>query len=614
MLRRLNLFQYFLPCCLLGLVLVGLGGKLWLSFNFGTPVPDPAQWRSGIPELVPEWAQGNVVLSHVATPTSVPILARAVLGALVHANHQWDDRLTTIVNALLLAGALAAILAAGARRLGWIALWTTALCGGLFVALPLGWDQSLAGSALPDRLALFLAFPAAWVLLDRTMASPLWWAAAVALVLSNTAADWAVAVAIGTALVTTVRIWSTPVHRGRDLAVLACGTVAVGVHLWLHGTAFPAPSASNFFAHLGPLGEPWPTLPALALVIHAPLAFRCLVSLRDKDRKHSLAPFAALVAGALLALAWLATETHPRRWGAADAQWDILVVLIALGVATVTQLWFLRWQRLPLRLAFTVAWAVLLVLGLHLRIEQVVTQDLPARAAVNATRSDALRLALATGATDPLEPEFRRCTAPRLRAALPFALQSPVTIERGPATTEDFIRLQRNQFSLPTPDDPAWAGGPSVQAEGGTLFISLPIPPAAAEVLRFRVAGDLGTPHFPFALRSTSTGESTTLELDEPTGERWRTVNLVRPADPVVIVAGPAALGTWGAFTCPVEMGLGSWYAAKLTKNWAGVFAAGGLVFSLVLFLPFAPRAPRRETFALDRNGRIQVASEEADL
>ena len=51
MLRRLNLFQYFLPCCLLGLVLIGLGGHLWLIFNFGTPVPDAAQWRAGIAEL-----------------------------------------------------------------------------------------------------------------------------------------------------------------------------------------------------------------------------------------------------------------------------------------------------------------------------------------------------------------------------------------------------------------------------------------------------------------------------------------------------------------------------------------------------------------------------------
>ncbi len=610
MLRRLNLFQYFLPCCLLGLMLVGLGGKLWLVFNFGTPIPDAAQWRAGIPDLVPEWAQGNVVLSHASTPTSFPLLARAVLGALVHANHQWDDRLTTVVNAFLLAGAFATILALGARRLGWIAIWTTALSGGLFVALPLGWDQSLAGSALPDRLALFLAFPAAWALLDRTLASPLWWAAAGALVLSNTAADWAVAVAIGTALVTTARLWSTRVHRGRDLAVLACAALAVAAHVWLHSGSLALLSTSRVLAHLGLLCEPWPTLPALALIIHAPLAFRCLASLRDEDRKHSLAPFAALVAGAVLALLWLAAEARPRRWGAPDAQCDILLLLIALGVATVTQLWFLRWQRLPVRLVFTVAWIALLVSGINLRIEQIVAQELPARAAENGTRLAALRHARATGDTGALEPEFRRCDAPQLRSVLPYTVQGPVLIERGPATTEDFTPLQRNQFSLPTPDDTAWAGGPAIQAEGGTLFISLPLPPAPSKVLRFRVAGDLGTPRFPFALRSTSTGETTALELEAPTGERWRTINLVRPADPVVIVAGPAALGTWGAFTSPVEMGLGSWAAAKLTKNWVIVFIAGGLIFAFVLFLPFAPRAPRRETFALDHHGRIQVASD----
>ena len=78
-----------------------------------------------------------------------------------------------------------------------------------------------------------------------------------------------------------------------------------------------------------------------------------------------------------------------------------------------------------------------------------------------------------------------------------------------------------------------------------------------------------------------------------------------------MIVAGPAALGTWGAFTAPVEMGLWSWYAVKLAKNWAWFLVSGGFSFAVALLLPLAPRSPRRETFALDRDGRIRLAIEE---
>ena len=162
-----------------------------------------------------------------------------------------------------------------------------------------------------------------------------------------------------------------------------------------------------------------------------------------------------------------------------------------------------------------------------------------------------------------------------------------------------------------TDAEPAWAGGPADQLGGGTVFISLPLPPAKAGVLRFRTAGDLGTARFPFVLRSTRTGEIVPLELDSSTGERWRTANLVRPADPVVIVAGPASLGTWGAFTNPVEMGLWSWYAAKIAKFWMLFLIAGIGVFAVALLLPLAPRSLRRETFKLDPHGHIRIAAED---
>lgn len=609
MLRRLNLFRFFLPCCLLGLLLVGLGGRLWLIFNYGTPVPDAAQWRTGIPALAPEWAAGNMGLGQPNNPASFPLLGRIVLGWLVHANHQWDDRVTTTLSAVLLAATFALLLAGSARRLDWIATWAVALCAAILLALPLGWEETLAGSALPDRLAILLAFPAVWTLLDRNLGSPLWWFAAAALMLSQLAATWVVIVTLALGAVAVARLWTTSVRRNRDVAVIVLVAIGIGAHHWLYPGCWSAlnlPSSTGLASAL--------TLhhPALAFTLLLPLAARLVLGVRDDDRKHSLAPFAALCVSGLAAIVWIVAEAPSRRCGSPAVAQEILLLLIALGFGTLTQLWRLHWQTVPIRTVLTIAWIALLVTGLQFRLGRIVDHELPDLAARHESELAAFTQILDSPANSPTTSPAMAGIAPALaspalRAVLPFVLSNPVEIERGPATTDDFAPLQRDRFALPTPDDPAWAGGPAAQA-GSTLFISLPLPPAKIGVLRFRIAGDLGTARFPFALRSLRTGELAPLELDATTGERWRTINLTRPADPVVIVAGPAALGTWGAFTHPVEMGLWSWYASKLAKNWALFLVAGGLVFVVALLLPLAPRNPRRETFALGHDGHIHVA------
>ena len=622
MLRRLNLFQYFLPCCLLGLVLIGLGGRLWLIFNFSTPVPDAAQWRAGISELVPAWADGNITLGPASTPNGFPILARAVLGALVHANHQWDDRIATIVTALLLTGTVALLLAAVARRIGWTALWAAALCGSVLLSLPIGWEQSLLGSALPDRLALFLAFPAAWALLDRNLTSPLWWFAALSLLLAQAAADWSAMVCLALGAVATVRACTTHTRRSRDLAVIGLATLSLGVNQLFnhaHWSAFCWPTVQRVAVAIG---DPWP---GLTLILLLPLGFRLLLGLRDTDRKHSLAPIASFTTAAIATMFWILAEPTPRIWGATAAVQDMLLLLLLLAFVTLTQLWHFRWQRLPVRIAFTAIWSLLLLISIHFRLNEAVGRELPALADNHDRELAAIQRILSLKpdepALNPPDPQAlpqpdvgytsSHLAAPALRGVLPFALQPSIAIAAGPATTADFVPLQRDRFSLPTPDDPAWAGGPAAQVEGSTVFISLPLPPAKTRVLRFRTAGDLGTPRFPFTLRSTRTGKLVPLELDSSTGERWRTANLVRPDDPVVIVAGPASLGTWGAFTQPVEMGLCSWYAAKLAKNWLLFLLAGTGAFAVALLLPLAPRGISRETFELDAHGHIRVAAED---
>ena len=620
MLRRLNLFQYFLPCCLLGLMLVGLGGKLWLIFTFGTPVPDAAQWRAGIPELAPAWADGNITLGPTTDPHGLPILARAVLGAVVHANRQWDDRIASIVSSLLLVGATALLLAALARRIGWTALWASSLCAGILVALPVSWEQSLIGSALPDRLALFLSIPAAWALLDRNLTSPFWWVAAFSLLLAQAAADWPIMVCITLGAISAVRACTTRTRRGRDFAVIILATLGICANQVLNPGRWAALHWPSLQGTLTAIGDP---LPGLTAVLLLPLALRLWVGIRDADRKHSLAPLLAITIACLASIGWIGAERLPRTWGSATAAQDMILPILLVVFVSITQLWHFHWQRLPARIALTATWSTTLLLSIHFRTNDAIGRDLPALAALHDRQLATLQLALDEDTPPPaaapeqasMQPDIGYAVPyladPALRRILPFSLQPAILIQAGPATTDDFVPLQRDRFALPAPAAPAWAGGPAAQVEGSTFFLSLPLPASKTRVLRLLTAGDLGTPRFPLTLRSTSTGETSSLELDTSTGERWRTANLVRPPDPVVIVAGPAALGTWGAFTQPIELGLWSWYAAKLAKNWVLFLLAGTAAFGIALLLPLAPRSIRRETFELDAHGRIRVASED---
>ncbi len=617
MLRRLDLFRFFLPCILLGMVLIGFGGKLGVIQHYGSPVPDAAQWRSGVTELAPEWAAGTVVLARPTAPVELPVLARAILGATIHANGQWDDRVTLVLNAGLLVLTFALLLASAGRRLGWTATWAAAACAGLLVALPLDGGQSLVGSALPDRLALLLAFPAAWLLFEHSPAAPAWWAGAAALVLANTAADWAVAPTLAVGLVALGRTFTRPASRLRDCATLGIVLVGTGLHAALHPDRWAQlgrPVLSTFALDFA---EPWPTLPWVSLVVYAPLVIRLALGARDGDRKRSLAPFAAFVGAAALALLWLAAEPPARRWGTGGAATDIQLLVTALAFATLTQLWHLRWRSAGLRLGLTVVWIAVLVAGLDQRLRRAVDQGLPAHAAESRQLGEALaRCLLDPAARAGLPADLRserlaaRLADPALRAILPYPLREPVPVRANASAAGDFAPLDSALLPLPPSDAPAWATAPAGAGGSGAPFVSQPLPPSSTGVLRFQVAGDLGTARFPFALRSDRTGSIVPLELAASTGERWRTVNLPRPAEAVTIVAGPAAPGAWGAFTAPVELGTLSWYAGKLAKSWPWVLAAGIGGFLVALALPFAPRRVRRETTTLGRDGRLRVTVE----
>jgi len=190
---------------------------------------------------------------------------------------------------------------------------------------------------------------------------------------------------------------------------------------------------------------------------------------------------------------------------------------------------------------------------------------------------------------------------PAIASLMPASVRTPVRVE------SDESRLQHFAEGAPggLPDaGRAW----NATTRGDARFVSQPLPSSSTGVLRFKIAGDLGTPAFPFYLRSLKTGRTSVPVVDIAAGQRWKTVNIVRPSDPVVIEAGPSVAPAWGAFTEPVELGMLSWIAGKIAKAW-WVFAVCGAACMLAAAAIGLIRDRRRETFSLKEDGTVVLSS-----
>lgn len=619
MLRRLNLFRLFVPLCLTGIVLLGGGAKLWLIHLYGTDLPDRAQWLDGQAGVVDLWATGaQSPASDLAPARDYPVLARWVSQALLHVNGQWDNRLLVVANTLIHAFAVALLVALLAPRLTRTGIWITSLAAALLVAAPLNAGEVLAGSALPDCLTLVLAIPAVWLLLEHTPGNRDWWlglalAAATPFASHLSPALFAGlgAVALARAVIDVPRRTVHAVNCAVALAGLA-GSLALE-YRWLA----PALSLDGNWplwiarALAFPEGGTWWLLPA----VHAPLGAWFWLLYRDPDRKQTLAPMLGIVgtAATLIAL-HLCLERAP-----GDAAPTILAsTALLIDVAAVTWLWHHQAGPRLGRLAFTVAWAGLVAFGLRAHTERALAIELPRESAAAAEAAARMERFLredepavlqhrdvraATGIAAERLQEF--LAHPYLRRALPASVRPRVHLLPGSATTPDF-RSDLAGTDLPFPFAAAWVSGRGDEPASGSMFVSRALPPGLLPVLQFRVAGDLGTPRFPLALRSLESGETFTLQLEERTGARWKNVNLGRPRDPVVLVVGPAAPGAWGAFSEPVEQGLLSWYARKFAKNWTWFVGAGAAVLLVAAIAPLLPNRRRRDTFVLTGEGKVR--------
>lgn len=614
--------RLFLLLCLAGAALIGVSGKLWLIHTNGVDVAYMDQWHAeGQRMLIPD-ARGELTLGDLLKPHNEHRLlwTRALALGLTHANGQWDARVGMVLNAFIHAAAVVLVLWLIARTAGPASIWFGALAAVACIGIPFAWENTLASFQSQFYLWLLLAAPATWLMLAATPLGARWWTGfALGVLALGTMASGFFAFAAAGAVLAAGIVFDG--RRGlREFAAIAICAVmcAIGWALVNHVPGHDVLRASGVaeFLHTiaNQLAFPATAHPWLAPLMQAPVAIWLFNRGRFGDLEKSRAAINGLIALALLAIVSLAWSRGGVIQGRDSRYGDLLALLFLINSVLLVAIVLRGPVRPSVRVALASAWCVAAMIGFSAQINLAQSHYLPHLRAGRAAESERIASFLRDG--DPaviLDAPQGQITFPDRNQLVHF-LSDPAIVSRMPASVRtpvrveaDDARLQRFSEGAPhtlPPAGRAW----SADTQGGAIFVSKPLPASETGVLRFRVAGDLGTPAFPFHLRSLSTGRTSAPEIDGAAGQRWKTVNIVRPPGPVVIEAGPSTAPAWGAFTEPVELGMWSWIAGKIAKQWL-MFAATGTACMLAAAAIGMIRDRRRETFSLKEDGTVVLSS-----
>ncbi len=613
-----------LATCLFLLIL----GAKWATFErYGSPMPDWDQWDAEGYYLLIPWLDDNKFLEHLFTPHNEHrvILTKLQNLALTVLNGQWDSRLEAVTNAILHA-ALGAAFWLAARR--WTAArWHAALfvfVAGLF-GLPLAWQNVLGGFHSQQYWLLGLSFLALVVWPFARSWSASWWLGAftATLVMGSMGSGF-----LAAAVVMVVVGWRL-LRRETDLRstwptlLLGIGLVAVGLLTRVeveHHQPLKAKTLHDFiFSALRSME--WPLrdrdwagavlwLPWGVVMGHAlrrPRKDADLAATVNDSSPHASVPGKRAVPLLAALGGWVLVQivaTAYARGAGADYPASRYMDTLVFGSAVngIALAWLLslprnhrggHWRSLP-RYGLGLAWLALLGIGLYDTAARNFRFELPDARKYYDKAEGHMRAYLATN--DPAhfkhpdipypsaEGLIERLAHPGLRNLMPVPIRSPLPLApgRAPLTFAENDALHSDPerpppFGLSPATPPletlkSWGSyqeNPSQPAEP-LIWRSAPINPPPYRWLKFEMAGHVGksTAAVFLTLEDASTGQI----LDKVTpsripGDHWRAAYVRTPAQPFVVAAKDESAVHWVAFSAPVVMGGGSYWAWRATKH-----------------------------------------------
>jgi hypothetical protein len=634
---------------MLSLFLVGLGARLWLIHQCGSPVPIWDQWEEARVVYLP-YFEGKLSLGDLLSAHNDHriFFHRIYSLALLLLNQQWDGQLLMVGNAIMQCATLTGLgwlMCRWVEKRYWILIWLPLV---LVLALPFGWENSLSGFQSFFYFSVLFSLLTLWLLGLHRPGSVRWWCGAAAAIMGLFTLSSGFLAVVAVFGLEVFRIWRQPQSWKQRLPTMAfCAAVAVAGFLLLvdvkHHHIFRAHSALEFVMALANnLAWPWIVVPPFAILSLVPLAALAWFYFQETEDRPAeeitlAIGFWVFLLGAAAAYARGAEGKGPG-WRHMEFSSFILVancfsiaILLSrywrapatLGNAQSSNCkmqfavprpvaWLVRSGRHILSAAF-ILWAVACVLGLAMLNSRAWQIDIPERVFYSRCHLQLTRAFMATDDVRVLDhkpkPELplyefdpdphappplhvgelmaKALRDPRIREILPACVREPLAVGANPELTRGFVT---NGFRLARPEprtEVSWGSFSSQGSAGTGSFESLPARQSRFPYLQISVAGDLGEQNLSLELVDLATGRRIPVKPSQTPGNKWLDCYVRAPAGAFEIVARDASETAWFAFKAPREVGRFSFWAIQILRT--GIYllfiGLGLFLFSVIVFL-----------------------------
>jgi hypothetical protein len=574
--RRLSTKRFSSWLVLAGFALLIFGGKLWLISAAGSDLPTWDQWDAESETLFRPWLEGHLSVRDLFHPHNEHRLVTTKLYALglLMANGQWDAFVETTANAAVHT-VFAVLLLLLARR--WLkGIWLAGF-GALLVlllTLPFSWENTLFGFQIQFYFLELFSLGYIWLAFESDRFGWRWGAGQVCAVLAvfTMASGF-----LASAAVLSVLGWRWLRERRWTAQQIATALIAVVLCIAGWMLKYPVSGHESLKAHsvaqfcdgvLELLGWPGVAFFPWSLALFVPAV---LFAMRWLRRRETTAAD-RILAGLLLWVVLQCLATAYARSGMllSSRYLDLFAVNVALG-------WVFLCREFTgrTRTGVAVVWLGIAITGLVQQSRQQWHDAIVPIQSRNLRQQENVRAFLRTNDSAHLlnkpfgdipypngQTLSQRLASPIIQAIMPLSVRRPVAVVRGapippqavaPSLLSSPAPVAVSTWSLPK-SAPAFAWH-STHQPAGTL-----------PVLRFRVAGNIGSSGKGLQIAVKSSAGEVMLLPDPSPGLRWKTVNIFRPSGEWWIEVTDSDPAGWLAFTEPVELGRLSWFAEKLLK------------------------------------------------
>lgn len=574
-----------------GLFLLVVGAKLWLVSVAGSSLPYRDQIDAEGEAVLRPWAEDRLEWEAFFTPHNEHriVFTKLIAWGVVALNGQWDAYVQVTLNALIHAALLIVFLNWMRQQIRDWRFFVLALVGvGLWI-LPFDWENTLQGFQSQVYLVLLFSFLHLRGVLGASRMNLKWGLGQVCGLMALGAMAGGSFSSTAIILVLAVRGWRKRVLSRFDIVTILLCTGWVLIGLFTHNSvpghaSFRAQNLAELMSAIGEImawpvrgGLPWSVLFGLpAIVTAAALLWRTDISVFDRT-------YLGVVLWLLITL--LATAVFRGHGSPLISRYLTNYALLVLVQGMVWT--FLR----PSKVTHTglVLWAVLILAALATSLKPTWKHILVHREEEMQQQERTLRDYFTTGNPRPILEApastlpypsgpvlIERWRYPSIQNLMPAAVRAPAVIasETNPETVQ-----------LPPSEYPLLTVSPTQRQTEPWLWQSERQSADSQRFLRFKINGGLGDPESALSMRLVSDTESVDVIPEGSARNRWRTINVFRPAGEWWIELEDNDSLEHIALTAPVELGAISWAVEKAIKYhlwWLSLGAvlllAGGLI------------------------------------